>query len=104
MGGVTQEQVPKETSAVMSPGGMGTLYPDLLDYTIISMPDRGRAPPTSSISTTQDLQTLIPQAKQLSELLQVNVSALESMVLKSAKGTMTVSNNHALIKIGRPTE
>ena len=78
----------------------GSLYPDLMaDYTIISMPDKQASPVKD-----QDLLTLIPKAKQLSELLQTNVTTLESLVMKSAKGTLTISNDHALIKIGRPAE
>ena len=100
MGGVIQQLPQQQKEAVMSPSAAGTLYPDLMDYTIISMP---RTPQTS-VTTTNDLQLLLPQAKQLSELLQTNVGALETMVLKSAKGTVTISSNHALIKIGRPTE
>lgn len=94
------------TPTASSPGPAGTLYPDLnmADYTIISMQDKALAPPMPSISTSQDLQALLPQAKKLSELLQTNVSTLETLVMKSAKGTITISSNHALIKIGRPTE
>ena len=93
-----QQQRP-EKDVSMTPG---SLYPDLLDYTIISMPDKqGQG---SSVPSEQDLQVLIPKVKQLSELLQTNVTALESMVVKSAKGTLTISNDHALIKIGRPAE
>ena len=103
------QQVKEATTPVSSPGPTGTLYPDLMDYTIISIQDRALAPPTSgqgasSIATSQDIQALLPQAKKLSELLQSNVSTLETLVMKSAKGTLTISSDHALIKIGRPTE
>ena len=92
-------------TAVSSPGPTGTLYPDLMaDYTIISMKDKALVPPNPSIGATQDIQALLPQAKKLSELLQTNVSTLETLVMKSAKGTITISSNHALIKIGRPAE
>ena len=99
-----QQQVKEASTPVMSPSATGTLYPDLMDYTIISMPDQTMAPPPGSISASHDLQMLLPQAKHLSELLQTNVTTLESIVHKSAKGTLTLSANHALIKIGRPTE
>ena len=97
-----QQQRPEKDVAIPA----GSLYPDLLDYTIISMPDKHFGPQGqgSSVPTEQDLQVLIPKVKQLSELLQTNVMALESMVVKSAKGTLTISNDHALIKIGRPAE
>lgn len=92
-------------TAVSSPGPTGTLYPDLMaDYTIISMKDKALVPPNPSIGPAQDIQALLPQAKKLSELLQTNVSTLETLVMKSAKGTITISGNHALIKIGRPAE
>ena len=93
------------TPTVSSPGPTGTLYPDLMaDYTIISMKDKALAPPMPSINASQEIQALLPQAKKLSELLQTNVSTLETLVMKSAKGTITISSNHALIKIGRPAE
>ena len=111
MGGATAElpqhaQVKEaSTPTVSSPGPTGTLYPDLMaDYSVISMQDKALVPPTPSIGGGGDLQALLPQAKKLSELLQTNVSALETLVMKSAKGTITISSNHALIKIGRPTE
>ena len=97
MAGVIQQSPQQQKDSMMSPSAAGTLYPDLMDYTIISMPQ-------GSVATAGDIQTLLPQAKQLSELLQANVGALETMVMRSTKGTVTISNNHALIKIGRPTE
>ena len=100
MAGVIQQSPQQQKEAMMSPSTTGTLYPDLMDYTIISMPQT----PQSSVTATDNLHVLLPQAKQLSELLQTNVGVLETMVMKSARGTVTVSTNHALIKIGRPPE
>lgn len=110
VGGATADppqhtQAKEASTPVSSPGPTGTLYPDLMaDYTIISMKDKALAPPMPSISTSQEIQALLPQARKLSELLQTNVSTLETLVMKSTKGTITISSNHALIKIGRPTE
>ena len=110
MGGATAElpqhaQVKEaSTPTASSPGPTGTLYPDLMGYSIISMQDKALAPPTPSVGGGGDLQALLPQAKKLSELLQTNVSALETLVMKSAKGTITISSDHALIKMGRPAE
>lgn len=108
-GSVSQQQGNQASTPVMSPGGTstGALYPDLDDFDIVSMRDKALVPSSQQnvpVSSSQDLQALLPQARKLSELLQTNVSTLESFVEKSTKGTFTISANHALIKIGRPTE